>query len=1424
MGNKNMALRLSLGVAAIVFLFGSTADAQISGKLVNPNVLLVIDSSGSMDWLVRHPDSASESWLEAQLECAAANDPTAGDARRTSWQQIQDVMLGEIPSDQFHCFLETPEIRPAIQASTIESEDVSTYIKEYTDVAHNHYRSVPCSDANWNTTYGQCVGPTIGVEYTITSTGHACKLIIDMEQNYFSATGTAPELCYNYHDKAISRPTNGILERYRTLARFGIMTYDNKPAPASLPADPPLVEEHDGLWNYGESRRWDCKQWYTGASVEGKACTWNAGARAANANAVGPMVPISGDLEASNRGIREVLNTAEPLYCSPMGALLDDVGYYFHNDPAMQPAATSVGSDIYFNCRPKVVIFISDGQPTPDFEFPQAYCDDNPPAAPDGTPSSDPYSCPWNSSLREVQELHDLIPLSDGVDPILLVVIGFNAGGRGDVDCAGTGTHTWDCIDLNWNSVCDPGEPYECNAPDSKCVQVGIPSTEAECLAGEYNDGMSTEDAFLTPRQFLNSLALAGWPLEWDDYLEAPWRSADLTFCADDANNCGGEIYDVPDEKGAVFVNSAGELSAILDLILSKITATVATRTEVVTTDQIQGNLEAGAIENAGGVAQYEFNSGFEVIGGKPWRGYLYRQGYSCVEDGTGGDPVDDTLGEFHEFLKNQGTRDIWTVNEDRLGLVNYGAPDTVKYGSDNILIRLSDLDDCDVGGPMPKALCGGKSDILDQVKTHLHGDVGSARDEHPLADIYNSTPAILGPPMERLPFASYNDYRSQEYTDAQTSNTVKRMNRPPYLYVGTGDSVLHSFKVWGTDGDVETWGFVPHTLLNTVWKQYPISWTLTENPVTHLIDDYVVDPLSDDNGIYQHYFGVDGSPVASDVRLWRDPDDATGEVDKWRSVVLGSFGKGAVGYYCLDVTNPSDTPRFRWEISERTAALGDGKAGNNDSSVFDDGSSFGMGVPLGKPALAYVYIDSPIPGGSGTNKLHEEAVAILPGGYKNDENGGPETSTGVYIVRVADGEVIRHLDPSNVDDICGGGDAQTAQLIGTPAVPVGSRSATVADEAFMGDDRGRLWRIGMSGDDPDTDWCLQMYFDTLITHHYPYKDCVYPGSTYAPGSNDCCSAKNTDPAAECTGMLNLFAIDDDWGVDACTGLPCDDADYPFPRIPIIRAPTIVQDRDRNNIIIFGTGQLDALETLNHNRIFSLTEKINYVVETGGGHANTEREPPEINWWIGEELVSAEMIDKTPVGDLRTQAQGMNDTIAWFDGASAPTIQGVFFNMGEKMLGRPVVFEDVAYFVTYIPAILDSGTLDGCESGGSRIWGVNFGPPATGPGTPWSSVTEYGRLSWDTSDPPDGIMNEINMPFRDYENVLLSGLKMVRRPSCSGEATFELVAQRAATQDEIAATPSGETPKQFTTVKMEVQSQRAGFTTVQINSWSLVFN
>lgn len=1435
----------TLAAAAVISLAGG-ARAQMAGKMVNPNVLLVIDSSGSMDWIAGHPESAGESWSQAQDLCEQANVLGSADVARTSWQQLLDVMLGEIPSDQYHCFVETPEMRPALQAGTIASEDVTTYISEYLEVPHNHFRAISCDDADWNAAYGQCVGPSpdTGTDYQMMEDGvHICKLYVDLngdgvddpeEQNYFSATSTSPELCFDYHDKAKVRKTNGILERYRTLARFGIMTYDNRPGPAPLPPDPPLADEHEGLWNYGTSRAWDCKQWFYGESVEGNKCIWNAGARANNPNAVGRLVPISDDLDGSNAQVREVLDTTEPLYCSPTGALLDDVGYYFSEDPFLKPADGSSGADLYFACRPKIVILISDGQPTADFEFPREYCTTSTTSHDIdivGTDAEgrDVYKCPWNSSHVEVQQLVDLVDYdTTGDDPILLVVIGLNAGGKWEatpadpttytgVDCKGT--HTWEPVDVDFDGTPDI---YECVPPDSRCVQVGIPQTETMCLAGEYyNDvSASNEDAFLTPRQFLNELALDGWSLEMDDYLTAPWRGELSDWCSDSAGdpnfgNCGGETYDGK-ENGAIFVESAEELSAVLDLILSQVTATSATRTEVVTTNQVEESLTSGLISNAtSGVAQYEFTSGFEVIGGKPWRGYLYREGYSCVQDDTGGEAVDDTLVSFHDFLKTQAETDsrrIFTVDDNALGNLDYATASSLIKGSD-VMVELeagsTGLDDCDVGGPTDNSVCASKTDILDQVSAHMYGKAPSMRAEHPLADIYNSSPAILAPPLETAQVSSYQQYKTLEYTPEGTATPIKYMERPPYLYVGSSDGALHSFNTWGTDGDVEEWGFVPHTLLGGLRLQFPIEWTLDSDPITGDTTGYTVPAMSDQLGLYQHIFGVDGSPVARDLLLYKDPDDAANEADRWRSVVIGGLGKGGVGYYAIDVTDPSARPRLRWEISEDTDTMG--HAGNNSAGTFTGTSSFGFGIPLARPAVAYLYMNSPIPGDA-TNALHEEAVAILPGGYKNTETEGPEASTGAYIVSVTDGRLIRELMPNDDDDICGGavGSGMVAQLVGEPVVPEGTRSSTVADEAFMGDDRGRLWRLDFSSTDPG-DWCLEMYFDTLIKDHFQYQDCI---------ENACCSGSHspvTDPCDDT--MITFHATDDEWGIDACTGGACPDVDYPFPRTPIINPPTIVQDRDRNNVIIFGTGQLDGVEILDHHRVFSLTERVTFTVGDSANASYTEREDPEINWWLGEPITS-EMVSATP-SEYTAQLGHMQDTHIGFPVTST---QGDMWNLGEKMLGTPVVFEEVAYFTSYIPVNLET-TYDACESGGSRIWGVNFDASLDGPNSAYASVEEFGQLRWDSD--ADGLF-DMEAPFKDIfddegNGVLLTGLNIVRRPACSGEATFELVTQRATSTSEKAATPSGESPKQFTTEKLEIRSRNAGFTTVLIDSWSLVF-
>jgi len=141
MMRKRLQWSLIAGLAAIAV--STSSFAQITGELVNPNVMLVIDSSGSMDWLQDHPPGATASWNQAAAACAS-QDPN----QRTSWQKLVDVMLGSIPADEYHCQVEAPEIRPGLDDDTVAS-----------DVLHN------IRGLNETKTELNSLTPALGIEF-----------------------------------------------------------------------------------------------------------------------------------------------------------------------------------------------------------------------------------------------------------------------------------------------------------------------------------------------------------------------------------------------------------------------------------------------------------------------------------------------------------------------------------------------------------------------------------------------------------------------------------------------------------------------------------------------------------------------------------------------------------------------------------------------------------------------------------------------------------------------------------------------------------------------------------------------------------------------------------------------------------------------------------------------------------------------------------------------------------------------------------------------------------------------------------------------------------------------------------------------------------------------------------------------------------
>ena len=163
-------------------------------------------------------------------------------------------------------------------------------------------------------------------------------------------------------------------------------------------------------------------------------------------------------------------------------------------------------------------------------------------------------------------------------------------------------------------------------------------------------------------------------------------------------------------------------------------------------------------------------------------------------------------------------------------------------------------------------------------------------------------------------------------YTGAPASNyalkgyakfTTDNQNRPPMIYVGGNDGMLHGFYAGNpsntsdTDGGIERLAYVPRGVIPKLAR-------LTE-------------PAFND----QHRYYVDGSPMSGDVDVGGgslDPSDSgySTYTPSWRTMLVGTLGAGGKGYFVLDVTNPagfadtSTTPQ-QLAVLDRTRDVDEG-------------------------------------------------------------------------------------------------------------------------------------------------------------------------------------------------------------------------------------------------------------------------------------------------------------------------------------------------------------------------------------------------------------------------------------------------------------------------------------------------------------------
>ena len=140
-----------------------------------------------------------------------------------------------------------------------------------------------------------------------------------------------------------------------------------------------------------------------------------------------------------------------------------------------------------------------------------------------------------------------------------------------------------------------------------------------------------------------------------------------------------------------------------------------------------------------------------------------------------------------------------------------------------------------------------------------VHNDV--------MGDIIDSSPVFVKKPPFR-----YSDSGYASYVGAQAG-------RAGTVYVGANDGMLHAFDA--TTG-AERWAYVPRMLHGELYK------------------------LADANYAQNHRYYVNGVITVGDAF------DGT----NWRTILIAGLGAGGKGYFALDVTDPTD-PEVLWEITD---------------------------------------------------------------------------------------------------------------------------------------------------------------------------------------------------------------------------------------------------------------------------------------------------------------------------------------------------------------------------------------------------------------------------------------------------------------------------------------------------------------------------
>lgn len=253
---------------------------------------------------------------------------------------------------------------------------------------------------------------------------------------------------------------------------------------------------------------------------------------------------------------------------------------------------------------------------------------------------------------------------------------------------------------------------------------------------------------------------------------------------------------------------------------------------------------------------------------------------------------------------------------------------------------------------------------------------------QHVLGALVNAQPLVVASPAFGYADENYGLFRDQP------------TSRKGMVYAAANDGMLHAFNA---ATGYEEWAFIPTAVLPQLSRQ--ANKNFTEN----------------------FRYLLDGSPVAADI--CPSAPASTCSRSEWRTILVGGLAGGGRQYYALDITNP-DAPQALWQF---------GVAQDQD-----------LGVTYGKPVV--------------TKRRDGRWIVVVASGYNNIEPGDGKGY--LYVLDAASGLLLNKI-------ATGAGSTGTPSGLAQINAWIDSTIDNKASRFYGGDLLGNVWRFDIDDQIP---------------------------------------------------------------------------------------------------------------------------------------------------------------------------------------------------------------------------------------------------------------------------------------------------------------------------------------------------------------------